>query len=46
MPARKERRSGTGAVMGFDHEALTYPYAGGDFRMTDVAGTVARDVMS
>jgi uncharacterized protein (DUF1501 family) len=34
------------ALLGLDHEMLTYPYAGRDFRLTDVAGTVARDVMS
>ncbi len=32
------------ALMGLDHEALTYPYAGRDFRLTDVAGNVVRDI--
>ena len=27
-------------LMGLDHEKLTYRYAGRDFRLTDVAGTV------
>jgi hypothetical protein len=34
------------ALMGLDHERLTYPYAGRDFRLTDVAGRVAREIMS
>jgi hypothetical protein len=34
------------ALMGLNHEALTYPYAGRDFRLTDVAGTVAREIFS
>jgi hypothetical protein len=29
------------ALMGLDHERLTYTYAGRDFRLTDVAGVVA-----
>jgi len=33
-------------VMGLDHEALTYPYAGRDFRLTDVHGEVARDILA
>ena len=28
------------ALMGLDHERLTYRYAGRDFRLTDVAGKV------
>ena len=28
------------ALMGLDHEQLTYRYAGRDFRLTDVAGNV------
>ena len=31
------------ALMGLDHRRLTYPYAGRDFRLTDVAGQVVRD---
>ncbi len=34
------------ALMGLDHEQLTYPYAGRDFRLTDVAGEVAYSIMS
>jgi hypothetical protein len=30
------------ALMGLDHEKLTYRYAGRDFRLTDVAGNVVR----
>ncbi len=33
-------------VMGLDHEALTYPYAGRNFRLTDVHGEVARDILA
>lgn len=32
------------ALMGIDHEALTYRYAGRDFRLTDVEGRVVREV--
>ena len=34
------------ALMGLDHERLTYRYAGRDFRLTDVAGTVVREIMA
>jgi hypothetical protein len=34
------------ALMGLDHERLTYRYAGRDFRLTDVRGVVAREIMS
>jgi hypothetical protein len=34
------------ALMGLDHEALTYPYAGRDFRLTDVAGKVCTEIMA
>jgi hypothetical protein len=34
------------ALMGLNHESLTYPYAGRDFRLTDVAGNVAREIFS
>ena len=34
------------ALLGLDHERLTYRYAGRDFRLTDVAGTVARDIFA
>ncbi len=33
------------ALMGLDHEHLTFPYGGRDFRLTDVAGKVAREIM-
>lgn len=33
-------------LMGFDHEQLTYRYAGRDFRLTDVHGRVVRDVIA
>jgi hypothetical protein len=34
------------ALMGLDHERLTYRYAGRDFRLTDVYGTVAKDIIA
>jgi hypothetical protein len=34
------------ALMGLDHKALTYRYAGRDFRLTDVAGNVVREVFA
>ncbi|HEX8912135.1 MAG TPA: DUF1501 domain-containing protein [Humisphaera sp.] len=33
-------------LMGLDHERLTYRHAGRDFRLTDVAGNVVRDVIA
>ena len=33
-------------LMGIDHEALTYRYAGRDFRLTDVAGEVVRGILA
>ena len=32
-------------LLGLDHEKLTYKYAGRDFRLTDVSGTVVKDVI-
>ena len=32
-------------LLGFDHERLTYRYAGRDFRLTDVHGRVIREIM-
>ncbi len=32
--------------LGFDHERLTYLYQGRDFRLTDAAGTVVRDLLA
>jgi hypothetical protein len=34
------------ALMGLDHEQLTYRYAGRDFRLTDVAGIPATEIFS
>ncbi len=34
------------ALMGLDHEQLTYRYAGRDFRLTDVAGEVIEDIFA
>ena len=34
------------ALMGINHQALTYRYAGRDFRLTDVAGNVAREIFA
>jgi hypothetical protein len=34
------------ALMGLDHERLTFRYAGRNFRLTDVAGNVVRDIMA
>jgi len=33
-------------LLGFDHERLTYRYAGRDFRLTDVHGHVVRDILA
>jgi hypothetical protein len=33
-------------LLGFDHEKLTYRYAGRDFRLTDVAGRVVGELMA
>jgi hypothetical protein len=33
-------------LLGFDHERLTYRYAGRDFRLTDVAGHVVKDILA
>jgi uncharacterized protein (DUF1501 family) len=33
-------------LMGLDHEKLTYRFSGRDFRLTDVAGRVVRDVIA
>jgi hypothetical protein len=33
-------------LLGIDHEKLTYPYAGRDFRLTDVQGNVVRDILA
>jgi hypothetical protein len=33
-------------LLGFDHERLTYRYAGRDFRLTDVHGRVVKGVLA
>jgi len=33
-------------LFGFDHTRLTYRYAGRDFRLTDVAGEVVREILA
>jgi arylsulfatase A-like enzyme len=33
-------------LLGLDHEALTFRYAGRNFRLTDVAGNVVRPILS
>jgi hypothetical protein len=33
-------------LMGLDHEKLTYRHAGRDYRLTDVAGTVVKDLLT
>jgi hypothetical protein len=33
-------------LLGFDHERLTYRYAGRDFRLTDVSGNVIREILA
>jgi len=34
------------AMLGLNHEKLTYRYAGRDFRLTDVYGNVVKDIMA
>lgn len=34
------------ALMGLDHERLTYRYGGRDFRLTDVAGEITREIFA
>jgi arylsulfatase A-like enzyme len=33
-------------LLGFDHEKLTYRYAGRDFRLTDVMGRVVEELIA
>jgi hypothetical protein len=33
-------------LLGVDHEKLTHRYAGRDFRLTDIAGHVVKDIMA
>jgi Protein of unknown function (DUF1501) len=34
------------ALLGFDHEKFTYRYAGRDYRLTDLSGSVVRDIIA
>ena len=34
------------ALLGLDHEKLTYNYAGRDFRLTDVRGNIVKEIMA
>jgi hypothetical protein len=34
------------ALLGLDHTKLTYKYSGRNFRLTDVAGTVVKDIIA
>lgn len=34
------------ALLGLDHEQLTYPYAGRDFRLTDTKGRIIRELIA
>jgi hypothetical protein len=33
-------------LLGLDHEKLTYRYAGRNFRLTDVSGQVAHEIIA
>ena len=33
-------------LLGFDHQKLTYRYAGRDFRLTDVSGEVVKNILA
>jgi hypothetical protein len=33
------------ALLGLDHEKLTYRYAGRDFRLTDVSGSPVKEII-
>jgi len=33
-------------LMGLDHEKLTYRYSGRDYRLTDVAGNVVKEIIA
>ena len=33
-------------LMGIDHEKLTYRYSGRDFRLTDVHGNIAHEIIA
>ena len=34
------------ALLGLDHERLTFRYAGRDFRLTDVSGRVVKEILA
>jgi hypothetical protein len=34
------------ALLGFDHQKLTYRYNGRDFRLTDVSGQVVKSLIA
>jgi len=34
------------ALLGLDHEKLTYRFAGREYRLTDLKGTVVREIMA
>ena len=34
------------ALLGIDHEKLTFRYSGRDFRLTDVSGVVVKDILA
>jgi hypothetical protein len=33
-------------ILGIDHQRLTYPYEGRNFRITDVAGKIAQKILA
>jgi len=33
-------------LMGLDHTRLTFPYSGRNFRLTDVAGNVVKEILT
>ena len=33
-------------LLGLDHEKLTYRYSGRDYRLTDLAGKVAKEIIA
>jgi len=33
-------------LLGLDHEALTYPYAGRNFRLTDTSGEIVKEILA
>jgi hypothetical protein len=33
-------------LLGIDHKRLTYRYSGRDFRLTDVAGNVVKEILA